>query len=96
MVASIKSDTIRRRLSRYRPLVTQLGKMYPLEAIELTIITIIVQMARIFQSLTPSQGLRLVNDMISGTNVQENLVKWKDRHTSNFDWSNWSTYGNFQ
>ena len=44
---------------------------------------IIIQMARIRQSLSPSKGLKLVNDMIEGTELQEDLVKWKEIHTSN-------------
>lgn len=53
-------------------------------------------MARICQCLTLSKGLELVNDIISSTNIQGDLIKWKERHTSNFDQSNWSTYGNFR
>ena len=79
----IKSDTIRRRISRRRPFVTQVGTVSPLASIEDAVVDIIIQMARIRQSLSPSKGLKLVNDMIEGTELQEDLVKWKEIHTSN-------------
>ena len=66
----IKCDTVRNRLSRHRLVVNQLGSISPIAAIELIIVTIIIQMARICQCLTPSKGLKLVNDVISGTNIQ--------------------------
>ena len=40
-------------------------------------------MARIHQSITPSKGLKLVNDMIHGTDIQKDMVNWKKIHTSN-------------
>ena len=79
----IKCDTIRRRISRHRPFVTQVGTVSPLARIEDAVVDIIIQMARIRQSLSPSKGLKLINDMIDGTELQEELVKWKETHTSN-------------
>ena len=80
---TISSDTIRRRVSRKSHFVTQRGVCTPLECIELMIVTIIIQMARIRQCLSPSKGLRLVNAVINGTDAQEDLKKWKARHCSN-------------
>jgi len=38
-------------------------------------------MARIRQCLNPSKGLQLVNSLIKGTKIQEELVEWKKRNT---------------
>ena len=45
--------------------------------IEPIIVKIILQMARIRQYLTPSMALRLVNDLIDCTKMQQDLIKWK-------------------
>ena len=60
------------------------GQVSPLQKIEPIIVNIIVQMARMRQCLTPSIGLLLVNSLISGTNIQRELVKWKQTNTPNF------------
>ena len=76
----IQENTIRRRSQR--------GKMYsdgvgghqsPLTPIEPTIVSTIIQMARIRQCLTPSQGLKLVNDIIKDTPVQQDLEDFKTK-----------------
>ena len=79
----IKVDTIRRRVARDRPIISSLGSKSPLAAIEAAVVIIIIQMARIRRSLTPSNGLKLVNDMINGTDIQKDLIKWKEINTSN-------------
>ena len=38
-------------------------------------------MCRIWQYLTPPQGIKLVNSMIDGTEAQEKLVKFKKRNS---------------
>ena len=40
-------------------------------------------MARIRQPLTPSRGLSLINNLISGTEYEERLVQWKQKYTVN-------------
>ena len=79
----INSNTIRRRITRNLLVVNQLGAVSSLASIEIALIGIIIQMARIRQILTPSKGLKLVNDMIHGTNTQVDLIKWKEMHPSN-------------
>ena len=80
---SINIDTIRRRVSRKSHFVTQTGVSTPLACLEEIIVTIVIQMARIRQCLSPSKGLRLVNSVIAGTDAQADLIKWKTRHCSN-------------
>ena len=57
--------------------------MSPLLRIEPIIVSIIVQMARMRQCLTPSKGLLLVNSLISGTKIQQDLMEWKRTNTPN-------------
>ena len=78
----IKFDTTRRRLSRRRPLVYQLECSSPLRSVEEITGTMIIQIARIHQSLTLSKESQLVNDLIADTNVQQNLT---ESYTSNSD-----------
>ena len=79
----IKADTIRRRITRMRPHVLSTGCISPMISIEDSVVQIIIQMARIRQSLTPSKGLQLVNDMIHDTPLQTDLINWKEKHTCN-------------
>ena len=46
-------------------------------------VEIILQMARIRQCLIPSKGLQLVNSLINGTKLQQELIAWKKRGNSN-------------
>ena len=59
------------------------GHVSPLTDIEETVILIIIQMARIRQYLSPSTGLALVKSLIDGQPLQEALVKWKTKYSSN-------------
>ena len=79
----INSDTIKRSFARNCLVVNQLGTLSPLASIEIAVVGIIIQMAQIRQILAPSKGLKLVNDIIRGTNIQADLIKWNETHTSN-------------
>jgi len=57
------------------------GQISPLLEIESQFVTIVVQMARIGDPLTPTVALELINDMIAGTKYQDLLKKWKQVHT---------------
>ena len=50
------------------------GHNYPILTIEPTIIKTVLQMERIRQCLTTTQGLALVNSMIDGTTFQRDLM----------------------
>ena len=82
----IAEETIRQRIKR-DAVFTNGGRGHdsPLLPLEPTIVKIIIQMSRIRQCVTPSQGLKLVNSMILGTPVQDNLVRFKERMCSNSD-----------
>ena len=81
---TIKHQTIRRRIVRQKLFHTHRGgHRSPLEEIEHVAVSIIIQMARIRQPLTPSKGLSLINDLISGTEYEDKLVKWKEKYTVN-------------
>ena len=58
------------------------GHISPLDRIEPTIIKIILQMARIRQSITPSRGLRLVNSLIENMPIQQELIQWKSKYSN--------------
>ena len=82
----IKLHTIRQRINRNTLIVTtnqKGGHRSPLKDIEETVIEIIFQMARIRQCLSPSRGLALVNSLIDGHPLQENLIDWKRKYSSN-------------
>ena len=53
------------------------GHLSPLQPVEAKVIATIVQMARIRQCLSPSQGVHLINSMIDGTHVQRELTELK-------------------
>jgi len=83
--ADISSSAIRKRVQR-KSLVSHHiagGQISPLKKIEPLIVDIILQMARIRQCLSPSKGLQLVNSIIKGTKIQDELIKWKQTNTPN-------------
>ncbi len=61
------------------------GRETPLAPIEPIIVEIILQMARIRQCLTPSRALRLINELIDGAKIQQDLIKWKKTNTCSKD-----------
>ena len=68
--AKISPSAIRQRFYRKREVCHHVaGHVSPLQTIESTVIAIVIHMARIRQSLCPSEGLRLVNSLIKDTNI---------------------------
>ena len=80
----INEQTIYRRVYRQN-LIHNLrgGHQSPLAEIEHIAVSVIIQMARIRQPLTPSKGLSLINNLISGTEYEDRLVQWKKKYTLN-------------
>ena len=80
----ISPSAIRQRLYRKKPICHHVaGRISPLESIEPTVISIVIQMARIRQSLSPSEGLRLINSLIKDTKIEDDLVYWKKKFSNN-------------
>ena len=46
-------------------------------AVEDKLVALLLCMSKIKRSLTSSEGLRLANELIEGTAVQQQLVQWK-------------------
>ena len=82
---NISSSAIRKRSERHSLVNHHVarGQVSPLLRIEPVIVEIILQMARIRQCLCPSKGLQLVNSIIKGTKIQDELIKWKQTNTPN-------------
>ena len=79
----IPSSTIRQRVLRNKTVVLNHhrgGHSSPLESLDDTIVDIVLMMARICQCLTPSSGLALVNSMIDGQPIQQDLIAWKKKY----------------
>ena len=82
--AEISPSAIRQRFYRKREVCHHVaGHISPLERIESSVIAIVIHMARIRQSLCPSEGLRLVNSLIKDTDIQNELVAWKQKYSNN-------------
>ena len=80
----IKHQTICQHIVRQKLFHTHRGgHRSPLEEIEHIAVSIMIQMARIRQPLSPSKGLSLINNLISGTEYEDRLVKWKQKYTVN-------------
>ena len=79
---NIPSSTIRQRVLRKKTVVLNHhrgGHSSPLESLDDTIVDLVLMMARIRQCLTPSSGLALVNSMIDGQPIQQDLIEWKKK-----------------
>ncbi len=87
----ISPSAIRQRFYRKKEVCHHVtGHISPLEKIEPTVISIIIHIARFCQSLSPSQGLRLVNSLIEGTEIEKELVQWKQKFSNNSSPISWS------
>ena len=82
----ISEGSIRQRIKRGN-LYTNGGRGpdSPLLALEPTIVKTIIQISRIRQCITPSTGLKLVNSIIEGTQVQNDLIQFKSKLCGNSD-----------
>ena len=75
---TISCESMRQRVKRKKIItVVDRGVPSPLLNIEPTIVSTIIQLSRIRQSITPSQGIMLVNSIINGTPAQADLINWK-------------------
>ena len=75
--------TIRQRVVRKKTQVMHHhhgGHRSPLESIDNTIVSLVLMMARIRQCVTPSTGLALVNSLIDGQPIQDQLIQWKKKY----------------
>ena len=55
------------------------GLNSPLLPIEQEIVDLLLCMSKIKRALTASDGLRLINELIDGTEVQKRLIEWKTK-----------------
>ena len=82
---SVSRHLIRWRTNNASDLVVKSGKgsgqKSPLLEVEDQFVSIVIQMARIGDPLTPMKALALFNDLIAGTSVQEKLKNFKLKHT---------------
>lgn len=79
----VTPDAIRRRVSRKSEFIEvhhSRGLSSPLLPIEPTILELILWMAKIRESLSTSQAIQLVNDVIQDTNHQHKLIQWKEKY----------------
>ena len=53
------------------------GAATPLLFIEQEIVDLLLCMSKLKRSLTASESLRLINDLIDGTHIQRELIEWK-------------------
>ena len=65
------------------------GKATPLIAIEREVVNLLLCMSKLKRALTVSESLKLINELIDGTEMQQKLIKWKKAkkmyHTSEED-----------
>ena len=79
----VSYNTIRLQICRNNPGGN--GNKSPMRKIEKQIVEIILCMSKIKRSITPFEGLALINDMIKGTDIQRELIDWKLRHNIYFE-----------
>ena len=79
----MKTDHICQHVCRDNYFVTSIGLISPLALIELTIVIIIIQMARICQYISPSKGITLVNS------IQGDLIKMENASQLKCTWNHW-------
>ena len=76
-------STIRRRETRYNSVIVtpmQGGHISSLVKFEDKLVVLFIKMTCIRYSMTPSSCLQLVNDFISGTEVENDVIEFKDKY----------------
>ena len=73
----IPMSTIRNRTKSIT--MTESGSETLMAPIEPHLVELICTMGQIRRSLTASESLSLANDLIYGTQVEEDVIKWKKR-----------------
>ena len=60
------------------------GNDSPLILIEPKIVELVICMSKLKRSLNCSEGLRLINELIDGTPIQERLIEWKKQQNIHY------------
>ena len=84
----VPEATIRIRVQRNHSIVHHDhhgGLQFPLLELDETVVNVALMMARIRQCLSPSRGLALVNSLIDNQPIQQRLIEWKRKYSSNCD-----------
>ena len=84
----VPKATIRMRIQRNHSIVHHNhhgGLQSPLLELDDTVVNVALMMARIRQCLSPSKGLALVNSLINNQPIQQRLIDWKRKFSSNCD-----------
>jgi hypothetical protein len=76
----ISLETIKSRLKRKRLDHFLRGVSSPLEEAKEVLVQIAISMGNIRQLLTPAEGLLLMNSLIKGKKLQDDLIEFKRRH----------------
>ena len=82
----VRASTIHQKVLRKHPIVNHHhcgGHEPPLVALYDAIVEIVLTMARIWQCLSPSSGLALVNSLTEGEPIQKQLIEWMRKYSSN-------------
>jgi len=81
----ISSACVRQQYKKARVFLegSKPGPTSPLHSCEDEFVRVLIQMARMRQALSPSEGVSLINSMILGTQTQMDLIAFKERHCSN-------------
>ena len=79
----ISEACVRQRYKKARLFLedSKTGPISPLRACEMEFVQVLIQMAKMRQSLSPSQGICLINSMIDGTQTQQDLIEFKDKNS---------------
>ena len=78
----INKALIRQRVKQNLFVGTGHGGTYlPLAMIELHIVDMLIVLARMRESLSPTQCIHFINDLIKGTEAHNALIKFKTKNT---------------
>ena len=75
----ISPSTIYSRVCRGKLEVYGLGPETPMHLVEPKLVELIIRMSRIRRCLTPFQCLHLANDLIKGTEIEKNVIAYKEK-----------------
>ena len=75
----VHPEAIRSRYYRGHLSVSSYGPKTLMSTVEPKLVELIIQMSRIRRCLTGSQCLHLANDLIAGTDVEKEIIKFKEK-----------------
>jgi len=78
---SVTKDSIRKQISRNKPIAGTRGHSTPMEEVEPCLLQLFIQLGRIRAPVSNTEGLSLANSLIIGMPIEQKIIDWKKKYS---------------